>query len=222
MPYVCLLLSGAALLVNGLATLGHLPRRDAAVLSLVVGIVQVVLGVVVLSPGTYRSHSTDWSRDVFVRPDVRLCGPGRPAGARLEGAGLVLRHGGSCRAAARRGVAPRRSPAVRSVAGLVRAVGAAFHVAGPGPGPSGHLHRLGTGAHEPGHRHDPGFPGAGRALATQPIGSCRCSGITDGVVRPCRRPCPADPGRTGKARADAVAPDRAPQPLSASGKEGAR
>jgi hypothetical protein len=51
MPYVCLLLSGAALLVNGLATLGRLPRRDAAVLSLVVGIVQVVLGVVVLSPG---------------------------------------------------------------------------------------------------------------------------------------------------------------------------
>jgi hypothetical protein len=52
MPYVCLLLSGAALLVNGLATLGHLPRRDAAVLSLVAGIVQVVLGVVVLTPGT--------------------------------------------------------------------------------------------------------------------------------------------------------------------------
>jgi hypothetical protein len=52
MPYVCLLLSGAALLVNGLATLGRLPRRDAAVLSLVVGCVQLVLGVVVLSPGT--------------------------------------------------------------------------------------------------------------------------------------------------------------------------
>lgn len=51
MPYVCLLLSGAALLVNGLATLGHLPRRDAAVLSLVVGAVQLVLGVVVLSQG---------------------------------------------------------------------------------------------------------------------------------------------------------------------------
>lgn len=51
MPYVCLLLSGAALLVNGLATLGHLPRRDAAVLSLVVGVVQLVLGVVVLSQG---------------------------------------------------------------------------------------------------------------------------------------------------------------------------
>jgi hypothetical protein len=45
MPYICLLLSGAALLVNGLATLGHLPRRDAAVLSLAVGIVQLVLGV---------------------------------------------------------------------------------------------------------------------------------------------------------------------------------
>jgi hypothetical protein len=52
MPYVSLLLSGAALLVNGLATLGRLPRRDAAVLSLVVGCVQLVLGVVVLSPGT--------------------------------------------------------------------------------------------------------------------------------------------------------------------------
>jgi len=50
MPYVCLLLSGAALLINGLATVGHLPRRDAAVLSLVVGILQLVLGVV-LSPG---------------------------------------------------------------------------------------------------------------------------------------------------------------------------
>lgn len=49
MPYVCLLLSGAALLVNGLATLGHLPRRDAAVLSLVVGGTQLALGVVQLS-----------------------------------------------------------------------------------------------------------------------------------------------------------------------------
>jgi hypothetical protein len=49
MPYVCLLLSGAALLLNGLATLGHLPRRDAAVFSLVVGGTQLVLGVVILS-----------------------------------------------------------------------------------------------------------------------------------------------------------------------------
>jgi putative amide transporter protein len=45
MPYLCLLLSGAALLVNGLATLGRLPRRDAAVLSLVVGFVQLSLAV---------------------------------------------------------------------------------------------------------------------------------------------------------------------------------
>ncbi|MDQ0730546.1 AmiS/UreI family transporter [Arthrobacter sp. B1I2] len=49
MPYVCLLLSGAAMLANGLATLGHLPRRDAAVLSLVVGGTQLVLGVVHVS-----------------------------------------------------------------------------------------------------------------------------------------------------------------------------
>lgn len=46
MPYVCLLLSGAALLVNGLATLGYLPRRDAAVLSVVVGGIQLALAVV--------------------------------------------------------------------------------------------------------------------------------------------------------------------------------
>ena len=51
MAYACLLLSGAALLVNGLATLGHVPRRGAAVLSLVVGAVQLVIGVVLLSLG---------------------------------------------------------------------------------------------------------------------------------------------------------------------------
>ena len=45
MPYICLLLSGAALLVNGLATLGQLPRRDAAVFSMVLGGTQLVLGV---------------------------------------------------------------------------------------------------------------------------------------------------------------------------------
>ena len=48
MAYVCLLLSGAALLINGLATLGALPRRDAAVLSLVIGTVQVLLGITYL------------------------------------------------------------------------------------------------------------------------------------------------------------------------------
>ena len=51
MPYVCLLLSGAALLVNGLATLGRLPRRDAAAFSVVLGGTQLVLGVVHLSAG---------------------------------------------------------------------------------------------------------------------------------------------------------------------------
>jgi len=49
MPHICLLLSGAALLLNGLATLGLLPRRDAAVFSLVTGAVQLVLGVSYLS-----------------------------------------------------------------------------------------------------------------------------------------------------------------------------
>ncbi len=49
MPYICLLLSGAALLANGLAALGQLPRRDAAVFSLVLGGTQLVLGVVHIS-----------------------------------------------------------------------------------------------------------------------------------------------------------------------------
>lgn len=49
MPFICLLLSGAALLANGLATLGHVPRRDAAAFSLVVGGTQLVLGVVYVS-----------------------------------------------------------------------------------------------------------------------------------------------------------------------------
>ena len=45
MPYICLLLSGAALLINGLATLGALPRRDSGIFSLLTGCVQLVLGV---------------------------------------------------------------------------------------------------------------------------------------------------------------------------------
>jgi hypothetical protein len=43
--HICLLLSGAALLINGLASLGTFPRRDAAVFSLVIGSIQLILGV---------------------------------------------------------------------------------------------------------------------------------------------------------------------------------
>jgi hypothetical protein len=48
MAYVCLLLSGAALLISGLAILGAVPRRDAAVLSLVIGSLQLLLGITYL------------------------------------------------------------------------------------------------------------------------------------------------------------------------------
>ena len=48
MTHICLLLSGAALLLNGLAALDLLPRRDAAVFSLVIGSTQLVLGIVYL------------------------------------------------------------------------------------------------------------------------------------------------------------------------------
>ncbi|MFJ5697379.1 AmiS/UreI family transporter [Arthrobacter sp. NPDC093139] len=49
MTHICLLLSGAALLINGLALLGTLPRRDAAVFSLLIGSIQLVLAVVHVS-----------------------------------------------------------------------------------------------------------------------------------------------------------------------------
>lgn len=49
MAYICLLLSGAALLLNGLAALDLLPRRDTAVFSLVVGGIQLILGVAYLA-----------------------------------------------------------------------------------------------------------------------------------------------------------------------------
>jgi putative amide transporter protein len=58
MGHVCLLLSGAALLLNGLATLGFLPRRDAAVFSLVIGSLQLMLGVAYLSSGESASLLT--------------------------------------------------------------------------------------------------------------------------------------------------------------------
>jgi putative amide transporter protein len=47
--FVCLLLSGAALLINGLAALNVVPGRDAAVFSLAIGSAQLVLGVTCLA-----------------------------------------------------------------------------------------------------------------------------------------------------------------------------
>ena len=198
MPYMCLLLSGAVLLVNGLATLGHLPRRDAAVLSLVVGILQLVLGVVVLSPGpsagepltgagmflfglTYVYVGLDFLLGLGSKGLGWFCGMVAFVGLLLAAAWL------------------REDPLLAVLwLGWSGAVGVVFCLDGPGPGPDGLVHRLGTGAYQPGHGHDPGFPGAGRTVAAQPIGCCRCIGVTDGVVRPRRRPCPADPGRTQK------------------------
>jgi hypothetical protein len=61
LTHICLLLSGAALLINGLATLGALPRRDAAVLSLAIGSLQLLLGITYLAVtywGTVRFGST--------------------------------------------------------------------------------------------------------------------------------------------------------------------
>lgn len=48
MPYLCLLLSGAALLISGMALLGRIPQRDSAVFSALIGTAQLALGVTYL------------------------------------------------------------------------------------------------------------------------------------------------------------------------------
>lgn len=76
MAYICLLLSGAALLINGLATLNRLPRRDAAAFSLAVGSIQLVLGVAYLVAGDASPAA--------------LTNPALPASALLTSAGMFL------------------------------------------------------------------------------------------------------------------------------------
>ena len=45
MSYICLILSGAALLINGLGLLGRIPGRDSGVFNLVIGTLQLLLAV---------------------------------------------------------------------------------------------------------------------------------------------------------------------------------
>ncbi|GGK96985.1 hypothetical protein JOE58_003257 [Curtobacterium luteum] len=47
MAYICLILSGAALLINGLTLLGRVPGRDSGVFNVLIGSVQLVLCVAV-------------------------------------------------------------------------------------------------------------------------------------------------------------------------------
>ncbi|RNL48699.1 AmiS/UreI family transporter [Arthrobacter oryzae] len=58
MPYLCLLLSGAALLVNGLALLGRIPLRDSAVFSLLIGATQLALGITYVSTADVSAPGT--------------------------------------------------------------------------------------------------------------------------------------------------------------------
>lgn len=60
MIYLCLLLSGAALLVNGLALLGGISPRDSAVFSILIGSTQLALGV------TYAGFTTSLSPQLFL------------------------------------------------------------------------------------------------------------------------------------------------------------
>ena len=45
MSYICLILSGAALLINGLGLLGRIPARDSGVFNIVIGTLQLLLAV---------------------------------------------------------------------------------------------------------------------------------------------------------------------------------
>ncbi len=60
MIYLCLLLSGAALLANGLALLGRISLRDSAVFSIVIGATQLALGV------TYAGLIVNLSPQLFL------------------------------------------------------------------------------------------------------------------------------------------------------------
>ena len=70
MTEVCLLLSGAALLINGLAALNVVPARDAAVFSLVIGSAQLVLGL------TYLAGTADTAGTAGPGPQVLLSASG--------------------------------------------------------------------------------------------------------------------------------------------------
>jgi hypothetical protein len=51
MSYICLLLSGAALLINGLGLLGRVAPRDSGFFNLVIGVLQLVIALLIASTG---------------------------------------------------------------------------------------------------------------------------------------------------------------------------
>src|SRR5919112_5768445 len=76
MTHVCLLLSGAALLINGLAALHVVPARDAAVLSLVIGSTQLILGVTYLAATGVTAGSAGTAGAAAAGPQVLLSASG--------------------------------------------------------------------------------------------------------------------------------------------------
>ncbi|MFC3299034.1 AmiS/UreI transporter [Arthrobacter agilis] len=51
MSYICLLLSGAALLINGLGLLGRVPARDSGFFNLAIGALQLGIALLIASTG---------------------------------------------------------------------------------------------------------------------------------------------------------------------------
>jgi hypothetical protein len=76
MTHVCLLLSGAALLINGLAALNVVPARDAAVFSLLIGSAQLVLGVTYLAGVGVTAGTAGASAAGAAGPQVLLSASG--------------------------------------------------------------------------------------------------------------------------------------------------
>jgi AmiS/UreI family transporter len=131
MAYICLLLSGAALLLNGLAALDRLPRRDAAVFSLVIGSTQLVLGVTYLgvtSAGVASTGDDGGPHLLLGASGMFLFGLTNAyvgldslLKTRFPGPRLVLRDGGRMRPPARRGLAwrGRHQTATRAISAAV-------------------------------------------------------------------------------------------------------
>ena len=76
MTHVCLLLSGAALLINGLAALNVVPARDAAVFSLVIGSTQLILGVTYLAAAGVTAGTAGTAGAGAAGPQVLLSASG--------------------------------------------------------------------------------------------------------------------------------------------------
>jgi len=88
MSYICLLLSGAALLINGLGLLGRVPSRDSGFFNLVIGTLQLVIATLIASAGAADPAAIGSASGIFLFGLTYLyVGLGSVAGLGASGVG---------------------------------------------------------------------------------------------------------------------------------------